>query len=298
MASRKNNDKFSAGGKWPRKGKRPPSTAKERTDYAREQWEADPNIPINGNRGMVSRLMEVFGVTVRDAQLMQIRQEVLNSRKDGRSNGRTFSNPVIKPDELDKARKEIELKKTREEISSKAPPPPAPEAKILEMPKKPPTMPLVLAPGAGRSLHDARVRYDFARSYLQRHPNARQTEVIAAVTDEFGVGIGAGSIGTIKRELGVGITKRRTHEARKPPHTVARVARAATNDSEPASKEVTHVAVAPTSDPEEAIKAAIQLLIAEVPNLLKLHLDIDENGKPSVDFSLRVSTTRSGKVEL
>lgn len=307
MSARKRNDKYKAGGKWPRPGKRPKSTAGERVAYAREQWEADPNIPINGNKGMVARLMEVFGVTVRDAQLIKIRQEVLSARK-GKSKG--FSNTVLKSNsfaEAWKARHHPEKAEVdsggKEEHDSGGKEAHEP-AKVIEMPKKDEkTAPLVKAPGAGRSRYDARVRYDFARSVLQRSPDMIQSELQQTVAKEFGIGISSNAIGNLKRELGVGIIKRRTQEGRPRPRTVARIPLDQASQEygegrEPSVNPTSEGQGDPTRKVDDSIKAAIQLLLSEVPNLRKLRLDIDEDGKPAVAFELRVTTTRAGKVEL
>lgn len=277
MAGRdkKNNGKFT-NGNWPRRRKRPPSTGREREAYALEQWMENPNIALNGKTGMVNRLMEVFGITVRDAQLVKIRKQAQAALKEKATK---ISNPVLTsiPD----------IKPVRKIVAA-VPPKPLPP---------PPSIPVVQAPGTGRSRHDSEVRYDFARSFLYKHPTATGEEVSEAVRAEFGTGVGATAVGNIKREIGVGRIHRRTNEGRagKVKH-YARV-KPQPEAPAPAPKKVPTMP-RPPSTPEESIKATLQLLIAELPTLRRLSVVIDDYGNPSVEFDVAVSTVRKGTVQL
>lgn len=270
---------------WPTKGKRPKSSAQERLEYCREQWEADPHIPINGRNGMNQRLMEVFGITARSEQLMAVRSEVLSRKKAAR----TF-NPVLSVDQADALKKAP----PRHDVTE---PPQLTliDEKEEDMNNRRNSYPVVPAPGCGRSIDDAQIRYDWARSYLQRYPKAGNREIIDKVRAEFGVGIGGSALGTIRRELGVGQVRRRRNERRRPsppapktkPHTVARISEA------PA---VT-TTVQSSASPEEVIRAAIGMLVDDVPGLRKLTLEIVD-GKPVVAYDIAVQSVESGKVEL
>jgi hypothetical protein len=271
---------------WPTKGKRPRSTAQERIDYAKARWEEDPNITINGKNGMNQRLMEVFGLCARAEQLMAVRSEVLAARAKAREVG----TPVLTPQQ-------------REEFDA-----PRPTLCVVngskedEMSDEKPTRttPVVPAPGTTRSINDAKIRYDFARSYQQRNPGAPMRQIIDAVKDEFGIGIDNTAVGTIRRELGIGNIKRRRQESRRPhppapkpkPEPIARV-EATPYPTDPGKVSVIRY----SGPPEEVIKAAVQMLLEEVPGLQRLTLVV-KDGKPKVTFEVAINRVESGEVEL
>jgi hypothetical protein len=355
MARGRKGKDFAPTDTWPQKGKHPKSTAKERLDYCRQEWERDPTIPINGRGGMSRRLLEIFGKTARDEQLIVIRNEIVAKHKE-RKKERQRMNPVLtneqrlaltKPptekrivenvENVERARDAAEEKKQpaapvplkvvsddaeRKEFEKKV------AAALPEEPKKARSIPLVPAPGAGRTIEDAAVRYEFARDFIRRHPDAINAKVQSMLVDQFGKGISTNALGTIRRELGVGRIRRRRNERARTTKRSRPVAQMPVPTPEPApapppqveptkeplveavpvkeeksavsvkTEESTKGPNAPkqggSQEPAEAIRAAVQMLLEEVPSLRRLELNVSDDGKPSVKWAVRTE----GELEL
>lgn len=265
---------------WPAKGNRPKSSAQERIDYAKARWQEDPTITINGKNGMNQRLMEVFGICARAEQLMAVRSEVLASKAKAKEVG----TPVLTAQQ----REQFDAPKPKPILSLVN----GSKENGMSEDKKPITIPVVPAPGTGRTINDAKIRYDFARGFQQRHPDATMRQIVEEVRRQFGIGIDNIAIGTIRRELGIGFIRRRRGEMNRP-HPPAPKAK-----PEP----IAQVEVKPPhrpvhGPPEEVIKAAVQMLLEEVPGLQRLELVV-EDGKPKVSFDVAINRVESGKVEL
>lgn len=227
--------------------------------WVKERWIADPRISVNGHGGMSDRVFEVFGRRLTPQQLGELKIEsgrerntMVNGATTNGTNGQQqrtgFNNPVIKPADIPKV------------VAAVAPPEP----------------PKIQKPGATKSMADATIRRSYALNYLKAHPNATNEEIGAAVLKEYGMGVGYGTIGDLRRELDVGIRKRRAGEMY--PQTKAAPLPPAQNF------------VAPnTNGVADNIRAAIQMLRESVPNLQTLSLTI-VNGEPTVKYTLAVVT--------
>jgi len=238
---------------WPRKGPRRKASAVERMEFAQRLFGADPDLGINGKGGAMERMKMEFGLYPRAEQLLPLRAEARSRRAQ--------MNPVLSKEQVEKMKPPLLV--VKESAARTEPEPTEPEM--------PP------APGTTRSHHDAQIRYDFAREYLRKNPKAINEEIIEVVRTQFGMGIDASAVGSLRRELGVGIRKKRRTEASK-----AEV---------PARRELTT-----RSDAGAAVKAALSLLLEEVPGLRSLSLTVDDDGRPSVSFE--VATVAKGKVML
>lgn len=306
--SRKKRD-FDPRKNWDHKTKPVKSTAAERLEFCRGLWTEDPHIPINGNKGMNQRLLEKFGKTSRAEQLMVVRSEVLNAAKAAKA-----FNPVIKPTQAPAVGKAKPLP-----APPPVPPPPAFPAPLLKkqghpIPLPPPPVPSIAieetktmsktdhnaALGTTKSSRDVQIRYEFAKMYFIKHPQARNHEVYDAVVAEFGMGIGTPSLADIKEELGVGLRNfsRRGREYRRSSHHTAEVEKETRVPTEPKPK--SNDKFMHTKDTAAApIKAAIQMLLDEVPNLKSLDLQLDEDGKARVaDFEVYSRAYETGSIEL
>jgi len=252
---------------------KPSSSAKERLEFAESRFRESINISINGPCGLNRELTEKFGVAIRNDVLNAMREEVREAMAKEKAGSerrteeaRAMGRPVLSRSDVDRIARAAIPKVTRR--------------------------PVVLAPGAGRSTDDAKIRYDFARSYLQRHPNAMNKEVLPAVQREFGIGINGSTVGTIRRELGVGRIKRRHNERRRPspPAPKPKPAIVEHFDPHPFAPET-------PATPIDTIRIAVQMLVDEVPNLRSLTLTIVD-GKPSVTYGFAVNRIETGEIEL
>lgn len=280
----------------PPRPKRTKLTARERLDWAKDRWRDDLTISVNGKDGMHKRMMDVFSVSVKVEQLHEAKEEVIRELEAERREeaDRKEREELKRQKEQAKCRTPVLTPTQREQFDSPRPALVVVKDEVIEMPeKKKPTIPVVPAPGTTRSIDDAKIRYDFARSYLQRNPRSTNADVVDAVREEFGMGIDTNAVGTIKRELGVGSIRRRRTERRRPhppaprpkPEPIAKV------EAKPPHRKVRMA-------PEEAIKETLQILLDEVPGLRKLSLVVGDDGKPRVSFDIEVNRVESGEVDL
>jgi hypothetical protein len=292
---------------WGHKDRKNKGTAADRLAWVEEQWLADPTIPLNGRHGMQQRLLEVFGVAARDEQLLAIRQATRDQlRAEGKLDGK---GRVVKPEPQDKKplTQKLQLPALPEPKPVPKPEPePEPEKKMhhdkplrivaADKPPQPGTkrVPVVSGPGTTKSTEDTRIRASWAADYLRRNPNARNADVIAATKAHFGMGLCSRAIGDIRRQLGVGIIKRRVGESHRHIRDPLGVVEVPTESVTPKETSMPR-AKRQTQSPQDVIKAALVMLLEEVPGLRSLTVTIDDDGKPHVDY--KVETVVSGKVD-
>lgn len=261
-----------------KKRRRPKSTAIERMEFVEQQWRRDINIPINGNDGMQQRLSEVYGVTARDEQLIAIRRRIMEERADEEKRQRERRNrmksqpvaPLTQP-LFDAADFRPPTKREQEKMTNVTP--------IRNAVNRP----MVPGPGTTASAKDSAIRYDYAREFIRRNPDAKNRDVLAALREEFGKGIDGTSIGNIRRELGVGTVKRRHNEMRAP--------------SPPKKKhKPTPQRVKVNGEAASCVKDAIAMLLEEVPNLRSLELEVDADGNRRVKYE--VAAVHQHEVEI
>lgn len=155
----------------PRGGKMPKSSAAERFEYARKIWREDMEehgkitVSINGANGMQMRLMEIFGCSARDAQLLKIRSEVVAEHR------------------------EFEQRRRAETTTLKT----QPLAKVLDLepaPKQPEkTVPKNKVPGTTQSTADVLIRKRYAIHLFETTPGITQRELVKQIQDKYGKGL-------------------------------------------------------------------------------------------------------------
>lgn len=280
------------------KGKRTSLSPEERLQWAREQWRNDISISVRGKDGMHYRMVEIFGVAPKDEELHQLKNEVREDLRRDEQMQRKQSklrNPVIDFDQAKRIREKMMPSSARPAADS----PPtiqdrptgqqpkntdAPEAPWFPAKKDPPSRAGIERLGTSRSKQCTEIRSQFARKFLNTHPEATNRETINAVRSEYGIGISHTSLYHLRRELGLRrlpafdeshpkprAPRQKSLIPQYPPHQI-------TSEKSREDKEV--------GGEEETMKAAIQMLLDEVPNLKYLRIDKTENGRIKVDYEV------------
>jgi len=304
-------------------------TASERLEWIEARWSTNPDIPINGRNGMHELLMNEFGVTQRDEQLVRIRERIMGKldRKKPlvtRDEKELIEGVLRKYEQAEKIKSAqvaaADAPPLRKEVARNEPPspPPPPTPKVPPAPHsvsedrkpyhEPPrlkiidkdgdvsyrrAMDVIPAPGTTRSSADIRIRFDWCREYMKLNPDAQYKEVIEACRRAFGIGISPNALGDIRRMLGSGLTRRRSHESHR--HRRAPVGRIILDDDE-VELELEEPETKPSAAPRRArrntevsasaIRAAVTMLLDELPRLRSLIVAIDENGDPDISFEM------------
>ncbi|KKL12507.1 hypothetical protein LCGC14_2535070 [marine sediment metagenome] len=213
-----------------------------------DDWKANGKftIGLNGKNGIQQRLREVFGRGARDTQLMEIQKDVL-SEMVAAKNVRRIPNPVL----------------TKRQMETMGPKEPA-QLKLVSPDKLPEQEAQTMKkPGTTMSAKDVQIRYDYAAQMVKTC--AKNTEVQAALRSEYGMGVGY----RVMRAV------RSAHTGTAKTDTVAD--RAAKRKALPA---VTPTQTGkPQDNLSETIRDAVGLLLDEVPNLLRLHVEVDDTGR-------------------
>jgi len=227
-------------------------TLEEQVEWVKDLWRANPRLSINGTGGVSDRCLEQFGRAFRTEQLAKIKIEIqreLDEAMRQNSNGHHLPNPVLK---------QADVQRVLQATAA----PPARQNK----------------PGSSRSLADTAVRRAFCRRYMQDNPHAIYTEVCAACKAEYGVGVDNVLLGEVRRELGL------THRLTKDSVAQRRFEAKQRQDEPPPKRSAPPVRQ--MSRPEEAVRTAVELLVAEVPGLQSLTLEI-KDGRPVVRYEVQ-----------
>ena len=214
---------------------------------------------------MSQRIADVFGVVPRDQQLVRVRQEIREEAKKvvAGAPSRMVSIPIAK----------VIGPTTIVNGTTDAPPPPEPE------PEKP-------VRRSRRRGEDAVERKQWARKRLEEDRGASNRELQNECREIFGVGIDGKVLARLRRALGI---KPKGRWAEKP---AVELPPAPVTLREPEPKPSR-----PTGEREEIIRDAIQMLVEELPGLLKLTLEIID-GEPHVSYEAAVQRTETGKLKL
>ena len=273
---------------WPNRDKRPKVSGHDIRKWVVDQWVKDSTIGINGRDGMVGRLLEVFGKTLRTEDLVRLRDDAHKQRDDKtkettdmaarrhRQQHRQAFNPVLKPATV---------------ISLKGSSSSQPSADTMPKKKKP------TGPGHGTSREDQALRREYAVECLSADPAARNVDINAKIVKKYGLKVSQNTLAQARRELGIvkvaGTVKKTPKKLNGAapkgfPPTPMPKAKAKAAKAKRAPK-------ASNEGPIEVIRTAIEMLVEDVPGLRNLELSI-ENGKPRVTYE--VQTVQTGELDL
>ncbi len=214
---------------------------------------------MNGRDGMMQRLMDVFGVVPREAQLAKVRQEVRDAAKER----------VREPAKL----VSIPIAEAAAKIAERRTPEPEPEVEVV-VDSKP----------NHRKKSESIARRAFVVGMLRERPRLTNAEIVAAVKNEFDVGMCHATIRDIRADLGIVV------RAGPRPKKGAKPRR-----SKPKPKPKPKPQRKPPTD-EDQIRAALGMLLEDVPGLRFLRYRRLEDGTPDIEFE--VEAVRRGKVVL
>jgi hypothetical protein len=214
-------------------------SAKDRADWARKKWREDRTISINGANGMYRMMMKVFGVALKEEQLVEIHAEIAKEQREAdkatRERERNF-NPVLSPVRLAEVKSAQAKAADVPPSPGQMPKPPRPEPAPQPMPVfmvRPPviTGPLAETPimqmrsgqngtahvtptpspaphrVVGRNAKGQAVREAWARE--NGRPGLTILELVRKTRDHFGAGIDGRLAATILSDLRGGA--RRAH---------------------------------------------------------------------------------------
>lgn len=253
----------------------------DRLQWAREQWRKNPDLSVNGPRGMYARMMEVFGVAAKTEQLAQVRAEVrreVSTQEELIPMSKPpvkISKPVLTPEQ---AKVFVPSSTVPASDSPTAPEPVAPG----------PAAPVDLEPGQGSSRLDIQVRRRYAEQVATKDMSAAQ--VAARVKERYGVGLDTVFICELLARLRG--RERRSDWSGRRSSSIPLTPREEAPER-PARPERPSAA---QRGEEAEIEAAVAMLLEACPGLVELHVLRGEDGQPEVNF--RIETVRAGSLRI
>jgi len=122
-------------------------------------------------------------------------------------------------------------------------------------------------PEGWKTLEERRRRRDWVREEFVRDPDQPISHVLRRAREKFGVGVRERDIAEIKEE-------------------VEEIMAAMKRVGEPETP-VAQITPVPTRDPSQDLATAVELLLAAIPNLARLTVQVDAQGNTSVDYLTR-----------
>jgi hypothetical protein len=273
------------------RGKKQVMSAEERVAWVRKQFVKDPSISVMGVGGMHWRMKEIFGKSMSTDELHKIRREALLERKE--MEDKKFNNPVLKKEDIDRLKDKtaVIIKKNMSPVLSVVPPSqqPVPASTPVTGSKDEPK-----TAGVGMSQAAVNIRFEYARSIVDRNPSITINAVNEEVKKKFGMGTCPRRLRTYvagvrgKHRSDMGIKRVQTPRAASPEPT--QTAPAAPTPQTP-KLDISNITIKKSASTEEVIVAAVQMLLEDVPGLKCLNLKIDEHGTPTVDVEMYVKSS-------